>query len=111
MTHNLCWNNSGTCPTGDGNLDADPQFVDLVDYALGPGSPAIDAGPTDFNLADLDRSRNDMGAHGGPWSIGQYDAQRDPGSFAPYVYPLLNVDSMLSGGVLEYRTLGVARLR
>ena len=110
-THNLCWNNSGPCPTGDGNIDADPQFVDLVDYALGPASPAIDAGPTDFNLADLDRSRNDMGVQGGPWNIGQYDAQRDPGSFAPYVYPLLKIDSLLSGGVLEYRTLGVARLR
>ena len=111
VTHNLCWNNSGTCPEGEGNLDADPQFIDLMDYLLGPTSPAIDAGPLDFNLADLDRTRNDMGVHGGPWSISQYDVQRDPNSYAPYTYPLLKINSMLRGGILEYRALGVSRLR
>lgn len=111
VTHNLCWNNSGSCPAGDGNLNVDPEFTDLVDYELSLTSPAIDAGPADFNLADLDRTRNDMGIHGGPWSIDQYDSQRDPNSFAPYSYPLLNVNSMLSGGLLEYTALGVARLR
>lgn len=111
VTYNLCWNNAGACPTGDGNIEADPQFVDVVDFTLGTGSPGVDAGPPDFGLADLDRTRNDMGVHGGPWSIGQYDAQRAPGNFAPFVYPLFKTDSNLSGGLLDIKALGVARLR
>ena len=110
-THNLCFNNTGDCPAGDANLDADPQFVNLVDYQLDAGSPAVDAGPTDVNLADQDRTRNDMGAHGGPWDISQYDVQRDPASVAPYVYPLFKASTYLSGGILEVKALGVARLR
>ncbi len=111
VSNNLCFNNSGICPAGDGNLDLNPMFMDLLNFELDAASPAIDAGPLDFNLADLDRTRNDMGVHGGPWSIGQYDVQRDPNNYSPYTYPLLKIDSMLSGGILEYRTLGVARLR
>jgi hypothetical protein len=108
VSHNLCFNNSGDCPAGNGNLNADPQFVDLVDYRLAPNSPAIDAGPPAYEFADLDRSRNDMGAHGGPYSIGQYDVQRDPANLAPFVYPLVN---SAGGGILEAQALGVARLR
>ena len=111
VTHNLCFNSTGACPAGVGNLNEDPRFVDLVDYELDVGSPAIDAGPPDDGLADLDRTRNDMGAYGGPWSIGQYDAQREPGNVAPYVYPLFSTDTYLSNGVMEVRALGVARLR
>ncbi|MFP4494323.1 MAG: hypothetical protein ACLFN3_00235 [Halochromatium sp.] len=111
ITNNLCDNNSGSCPEGEGNLDQDPEFVDLDDYQLAATSPAIDAGPADYGLSDLDRTRNDMGAHGGPWSIGQYDAQRAPGNLAPFVYPLFEIGSNLSGGLLDVRALGVARLR
>jgi hypothetical protein len=111
VTHNLCHNNSGGCPAGEGNLNADPLFVNLTDFALGAGSPAINAGPTDDGLADLNRTRNDMGVHGGPWSIGQYDAQRAPGNYAPFVYPLFKVGSSLSGGLVDIQALGVARLR
>lgn len=111
VTHNLCFNNSGDCPIGDGNLNIDPQFVDLIDYQLEPTSPAIDAGPPDYGLADLDRTRNDMGVHGGPWSIGQYDVQRDPNSLAPFVYPLFKADSSIFDGNLEIQAIGVARLR
>ena len=111
VTYNLCFNNRGSCPAGGGNLNADPLFVDLESYELGAGSPAIDAGPPDYTRADLDRTRNDMGAHGGPWSIGQYDAQRDPYNFAPYVYPLIKADAAPGGGLLEIEALGVAKLR
>ena len=52
-----------------------------------------------------------MGVHGGPWSIGQYDAQRDPNSLAPFVYPLFKADSSIFDGNLEVQALGVARLR
>ncbi len=111
VTHNLCHNNTGACPAGVGNLNADPEFVDLVDFELGVGSPAIDAGPPDDGLADLDRTRNDMGVHGGPWDIAQYDVQRDSSTLAPYVYPLFKASGYLSGGLLEVKALGVARLR
>jgi len=111
VTHNLCFNNSGDCPAGEGNLNTDPGFVDLIDYELSPTSPAIDAGPTDYARADLDRTRNDMGVHGGPWSIGQSDAQRDPNNYATYVYPLFKADSTFAGGILEIKALGVAKLR
>ena len=107
---NLCFGNArpGGCSVA-GNLDSDPAFQDKVDFRPSPGSPAIDAGPSDLAYADLDRTRNDIGAYGGPWSIGQYDAQRDPSNFAPYVYPLFNAGFV--GGELEVEALGVARLR
>ena len=115
VSHNLCYNTgSAACPSGNGNLNADPKFVDLVDYRLAPNSPAINAGPSDYGFADLDRTRNDMGAHGGPWSIGQYDAQRDPNNLTPYVYPLTTsgwLPGSGSSGSVEVQALGVARLR
>ncbi len=64
--------------TGVGNIDADPLFVaptagDGVSYdgltanwSLQAGSPCIDAGNPDAMYNDLDGSRNDMGAYGGP---------------------------------------------
>lgn len=55
--------------------------------------------------------RNDMGINGGPWSIGQYDIQRDPYNLAPYVYPLFKGGTAYSGGVLDIQAIGVARLR
>jgi len=68
------WTNPGgnyagmSDPTGnDGNIVADPQFVDptAYDFHLDVGSPAIDAGvPT---LTDPDGSRSDMGAYAGPF--------------------------------------------
>ena len=115
VSHNLCFNTGdAACPSGNGNLNADPKFVDLVDYRLAPNSPAINAGPSDYGFADLDRTRNDMGAHGGPWSIGQYDAQRDPNNLTPYVYPLTTsgwLPGSGSSGSVEVQALGVARLR
>lgn len=62
---------------GEGNIDADPQFVDLDggDYHLGSGSPCIDSGTSDENgLPDHDIEGNprpqgleyDMGAYEAP---------------------------------------------
>ena len=112
ISNNLCFNNNGiACPSGNGNLNSDPQFVDQTDYRLSPTSPAIDAGSSDFELADLDRSRNDIGAYGGPWSIDQYDIQRDPSNYTPYVYPLFPGGAAFSGGTLNAQAIGVAKLR
>lgn len=58
----------GTFRGMNGNLAADPLFVDSKagDFHLLPGSPAINAGNIDPFYEDVDGSVNDMGAYGGP---------------------------------------------
>ena len=69
-------NNNGTVNWLDGNIDADPLFVDAINenYHLSPSSPCIDAGTPDttgLNLPDYDLNGNtrivngiiDMGAY------------------------------------------------
>ena len=54
-------------PTGqNGNISADPGFRDeaMSDYRLGPASVCVDAG--DPGHTDVNGSRSDMGAFGGP---------------------------------------------
>ena len=70
---NDLWDNDGTFwqtgdPVGeDGNMAGDPDFVDPAggDFRLGTDSACIDAG--DPGISDVDGSRADMGAHGGPY--------------------------------------------
>jgi parallel beta-helix repeat protein/predicted outer membrane repeat protein len=52
--------------TGEGNIDADPLFVDPEnrDYRLQQDSPCIDAGDP-YSRLDENASLNDMGAYGG----------------------------------------------
>jgi hypothetical protein len=107
VTGNLCYSTGGGC--GSNALTEDPKFGE--GYQLGTGSPAIDAGPEAPELGDLDGTRNDMGAYGGPWSIAQYDAQRDPSYTAPYAFPLFDTEGLVSGNQLRVRALGVARFR
>jgi len=54
------------------NLSADPMFVkpEEGDFRLLPESPCIDAGHPAAIYTDLDGSRNDMGAYGGPEAEG-----------------------------------------
>jgi hypothetical protein len=66
-----------TCGDGlgvtlEGVTSVDPLFVDRTagDLRLSPGSPCIDAGPTDSDYRDPDGSPNDLGAFGGPLSLG-----------------------------------------
>ena len=108
---NLCFENGNDSACGAGAVLADPDFVDRDDYQLNAGSPAIDAGPENPpQFSDLDRSRNDIGAHGGPWAIDQYDAQRDPANAdRPFVFPLFGFGELLPAGVHAH-ALGVARL-
>ena len=56
----------GAWATGSGNIDADPLFVGSGDYNLQNGSPCIDTGNPGVQYNDIDGSRNDMGAYGGP---------------------------------------------
>ena len=78
--YSLAWQNSGghlvgalgAPPAASGNLEADPKLRAISldgsssndDLRLGIGSPAIDAG--DPSLTDVDGSRSDIGAWGGP---------------------------------------------
>jgi hypothetical protein len=72
------WNNGanacgGSDPVGsNGNFEADPLFVDADagDWQLQPGSPCIDAGSPVATYADVDGSRSDVGAYGGPFTLG-----------------------------------------
>lgn len=62
-----------TDPVGvDGNFSGDPLFVDAAggDWSLAAGSPCVDAGPPDNGYEDVDGTRNDVGAYGGPFSLG-----------------------------------------
>jgi hypothetical protein len=112
VSHNDCHNNASDCGNTDGNINLDPDFVDSIDYVLSSGSsPAIDAGPTNEHLNDLDGSRNDMGVHGGSSPITQYKDQLDPAVTAPYVYPVFQDVQTLSGAQVEVTAIGVARFK
>ncbi len=58
----------GAISQGTGDITQDPQFVNpsSYDYHLQPGSPCINTGDPNANYNDIDGSRNDMGAYGGP---------------------------------------------
>ena len=72
------WENvSDTCgldsPVGvEGSFSEDPMFVDLLgrDFRLAAGSPCLDTGPVGFGYDDPDGTPNDIGAYGGPLSLG-----------------------------------------
>ncbi len=71
ITHNNVWNNAAgeyrdmDDLTGiEGNMSVDPLFADSLDFHLGEGSPAIDAGNPLFT--DPDGGRSDLGIYGGP---------------------------------------------
>ena len=49
----------------EGNIFADPMFMDSADFHLQAFSPAIDAGDPD--VFDPDDSRSDIGVYGGPF--------------------------------------------
>jgi len=79
LDYNLVYGNTGgdwigSATPGPSSLSADPLFVDFTydgdwsndDLTLAPGSPATDAGNPLPLFDDVDGSRNDLGAWGGP---------------------------------------------
>lgn len=75
--YSVFWGNTAnSCgveePIGEtGNVQAPPLFVDAAggDYHLRTASPAVDAGDDDDTYLDLDGTRADAGAHGGPFNL------------------------------------------
>ncbi len=60
------------CSAGTGSFSDDPLFVNQAgnDFHLQSGSPCINAGNPSSIYNDSDGSRNDMGAFGGPYIVG-----------------------------------------
>jgi hypothetical protein len=68
-TDNAC---GGDDPVGkNGNIDGDPKFVDAAgrDFRLEADSPCVNAGSATGTFDDLDGTRSDIGAFGGPFSM------------------------------------------
>ena len=68
------WTNSSYCNiqhynSGEGNISTPPLFIDPEsgDFRLSPDSPCVNAGNPGDGYNDVDGSRNDMGAYGGPY--------------------------------------------
>ena len=107
---NACFQLLGACAPGN-NVTANPLFANAAngDYHLQAGSPLINAGPDSPYLLDIDGTRNDIGPHGGPFDLDQFDSQRAP-STKPYMYPLFDANKAIdSNGNLQIRLIGVAR--
>jgi parallel beta-helix repeat protein len=88
--------------TPSSDISMNPQFVNATggDYRLQPTSPCINAGWDSSVYADLDGSRNDMGAYGGP----------DAPSPGPMVTELeIQPQSVPQGQPIIIRATGVAR--
>lgn len=113
LYHNVCYDNQSNCGTEQGNLEVDPLWVApaLSDYQLTAASPAIDAGPEDLLLYDVDNTRNDIGAYAGSWSIDQFDVQRDPNTLGPYLYPLIEAGKSVADGNVKVQFLTYPRLK
>lgn len=79
-----------------GTLRDDPQLLPLAanggptaTHALGPGSPAIDAGSNPFDLPHDQRGAPQARAYGPRADIGAYEWQPPPATVAAYPVPLL----------------------
>jgi hypothetical protein len=71
VSYNCLWAEGGSpgdCEPGEGNLLVDPLFVNPSkgDFRLRADSPCRDAGNPDPAWNDVDWTRNDIGAYGGP---------------------------------------------
>ena len=110
IANNICFNNATNCGTDNGNVTSNPLFVDHVNYVLASGSPGINAGYNSLSRADLDKSRADIGIHGGPFGYSQYQAQLQNVT-KPFVYPVFNNVNATDANTVAVRALAVSRLK
>jgi hypothetical protein len=110
VANNICFKNTTDCGTENGNLTVDPKFVDLVNYQLASDSPAINAGYDALARSDLDKTRADIGIHGGPFGFSQYQAQLQNVT-NPFVYPVFDNISATDAESIAVRALAVSRLK
>ncbi|MEA2103023.1 MAG: FlgD immunoglobulin-like domain containing protein [Candidatus Cloacimonadota bacterium] len=119
-----------TCITsgfeGEGNIDEDPLFIAptagigtgydalAANWALQTGSPCIDAGTPDPDYFDLDGSRNDMGAFGGPTpyenicnAIGEPQSEIAVGTIQSFPNPFMN-SSTISYALQNAKNVNIA---
>ncbi len=76
-----CIFSSGTVPApGIGNFTSNPLFVNPSggDFNLQGGSPGINAGAVAFIYTDIDKTRNNMGVYGGPYSLTNFPTNANP---------------------------------
>ncbi|MDR3611547.1 MAG: T9SS type A sorting domain-containing protein [Ignavibacteriaceae bacterium] len=68
ISYNDFWNTTITKPDSSGNMSEDPLFVkyDSFDYHFRQDSPCKNAGDPNPIYNNIDGSRNDLGAYGGP---------------------------------------------
>ncbi len=78
--------------SGGNNYSVDPHFADTTgfNYQLLPTSPCVDAGNSDPAFDDVDGSRNDLGAFGGPDPL-------SPSLFHPLISLSLPIISLSAG--------------
>ncbi|MDO6617635.1 hypothetical protein [Shewanella sp. 6_MG-2023] len=112
FSNNLCFDNVASCDLDANKIEADPKFIDDIDYVLDVGSPAIDAGIDSESTRDNDGSVLDLGVHGGVFSYFQFEKQRTENTVEPYFYPLFEANTSLSTtGALKVKAVAIARLR
>lgn len=98
-----CFYNSGTIPTpGSNNITSNPLFEnpDLQDFHLQASSPCINTGHPTLIYSDIDRTRNDMGIYGGPYSMTNYEELSGPkviGLFLSPIQVLKGSDIIITG--------------
>lgn len=66
ISYNDSYGNTVNYSGGTGNITSDPLFVDETDYQLDTSSPCENTGDPDSAYNDVDGTRNDIGAYGGP---------------------------------------------
>ena len=98
VTYNLSQTGESGGVLLQNRLNADPAFVDTIDFVLGPTSPARNAGDPDSRFNDIDGTRNDMGIYGGPF----YDPEGRTGSKPVVMQMELDQTQFLRG---DYSTL------
>lgn len=98
-----CLMNDSTAFPGNGNIGADPLFLDSQGgvFLLKPASPCVDKGDPDPQFNDLDGSRNDMGAFGSVSAgLVSYTLMVTSVTSVPAGLPGYAVDNLIDGNII-----------